>query len=182
MKKKIIVITGSPRRNGNSFAMTDAFIKAAEEKGHTITRFDAGLSKVGGCIACDKCYSKEGKACVFDDDFNKIAPLIEDADGVVFTAPLYWYTFPGQIKNFIDKMYSFMIGEKNIAGKECGLIVCCEEQDASAMEGIRFSYERSTSLMKWKSLGEVLVPGVLHPGDVKNTDGLQKAAALADSF
>lgn len=47
--KKIVVITGSPCRKGNSFAMTDAFIKAAEEKGHTVTRFDAALKKVGGC-------------------------------------------------------------------------------------------------------------------------------------
>ncbi|MGI6679083.1 MAG: flavodoxin family protein [Dehalobacterium sp.] len=182
MKKKIVVITGSPRHNGNSFLMTDAFIKAAEEKGHIITRFDAGLGKVGACIACDKCFSKEGKACVFDDDFNKIAPLIEDADGVVFTAPLYWYTFPGQIKNFIDKMYSFRVGAKDLAGKECGLLVCCAEQDASAMEGILFSYQRTVSLVEWQSLGEVMIPGVLHPGEVKNTDGLQKAAALANAF
>lgn len=45
MSKKIVVITGSPRKNGNSFAMTEAFIKAAKEKGHTVTRFDAALKK-----------------------------------------------------------------------------------------------------------------------------------------
>ncbi len=49
MSKKIVVITGSPRKNGNSFAMTEAFIKAAEEKGHTVTRFDAAMKKAGGC-------------------------------------------------------------------------------------------------------------------------------------
>lgn len=72
MSKKIVVVTGSPRKNGNSFAMTDAFIKAAGEKGHTITRFDAAFKKVGGCHACETCYST-GKACTFDDDFNTIA-------------------------------------------------------------------------------------------------------------
>ena len=56
MSKKIIVITGSPRKNGNSFAMTEAFIKAAEDKGHTVTRFDAAMKQVGGCHACEtKC-------------------------------------------------------------------------------------------------------------------------------
>ena len=75
MSKKIVVITGSPRKNGNSFAMTDAFIKAAEEKGHTVTRFDAAMMKLGGCHACETCYST-GKACTFDDDFNTIAPAI----------------------------------------------------------------------------------------------------------
>ena len=48
MSKKIVVITGSPRLKGNSFALTDAFVKAAEEKAHTVTRFDAALKKVGG--------------------------------------------------------------------------------------------------------------------------------------
>lgn len=78
MSKKIVVITGSPRKNGNSFAMTDAFIKAAEEKGHAVTRFDAALKKVGGCRACETCFST-GKACTFDDDFNAIAPAILEA-------------------------------------------------------------------------------------------------------
>ena len=75
MGKNIVVITGSPRRNGNSFAMTDAFIRAAQEKGHTVTRFDAAFRKVGGCRACETCY-RTGKACSFDDDFNEIAPAI----------------------------------------------------------------------------------------------------------
>lgn len=75
MSKKIVVITGSPRKNGNSFAMTDAFIKAAEKKGHSVTRLDASDMNVGGCHACETCY-KTGKACSFDDDFNSIAPVI----------------------------------------------------------------------------------------------------------
>ena len=84
MSKKIVVITGSPRKNGNSFAITDTFIKAAEAKGHTVTRFDAALKKVGGCRACETCFST-GKACTFDDDFNTIAPAILEADVIVFT-------------------------------------------------------------------------------------------------
>lgn len=51
MSKKIVVITGSPRKNGNSFAMTAAFINAAEAKGHTVTRFDAAFREVGGCFS-----------------------------------------------------------------------------------------------------------------------------------
>ena len=79
MSKKIVVITGSPRKAGNSFAMTDAFIKAAQAKGHTVTRFDAAMMNVGGCHACETCF-KSGKACSFDDDFNKIAPAVLEAD------------------------------------------------------------------------------------------------------
>ena len=181
MGKKIVVITGSPRKNGNSFAMTDAFIQAAEARGHTITRFDAAMKKVGGCRACETCF-KTGKACSFDDDFNTIAPAILEADAVVFTMPVYWYSIPAQIKGVIDRLFSFVVGGKDISGKECAVIACCEEDDLSVMDGVRLPLERSAALMKWKMVGEVLVPGVLNAGDISKTDGCEQAAALAGKF
>lgn len=181
MSKKIVVITGSPRKNGNSFAMTDAFIKAAQDKGHTITRFDAAMRKIGGCHACETCFSTS-KACTFDDDFNVIAPAILEADAIVFTMPVYWYSIPAQIKGVIDRIFSLVVGGKEIAGKECALITCCEEEDLSVMDGVRIPMERMCALNKWKMVGEVLVPGVLNPGDIDKTDGCKKAAALADAI
>lgn len=181
MSKKIVVITGSPRKAGNSFAMTDAFIKAAQAKGHTVTRFDAAMMNVGGCRACETCF-KSGKACSFDDDFNKIAPAVLEADAVVFTMPVYWYSIPAQIKAVIDKLYSFCVAGKDIAGKECALIACCEEDDLTVLDGVRIPIERSAALLKWQMVGEVLAPGVLNTGDIEKTDGCQQAAALADKI
>ena len=181
MSKKIVVITGSPRKEGNSFAMTDAFIQAAEAKGHTVSRFDAAMKKVGGCHACETCF-KTGKACSFDDDFNDIAPAILEADAVVFSMPVYWYSIPAQIKGVIDRLFSFVVGGKEIAGKECALITCCEEDDLSVMDGVRIPLERSAALMKWKMVGEVLIPGVLNVGDINKTDCCAQAAALAEKI
>ena len=181
MSKKIVVITGSPRKSGNSFAMTDAFIQAAQAKGHTVTRFDAAMMKIGGCHACETCY-KTGKACSFDDDFNTIAPAILEADAVVFTMPVYWYSIPAQIKGVIDRMFSFVVGGKSIAGKECAIIACCEEAEMDVMDAVRIPLERSAALMKWDMVGEVLVPGVLNAGDIAKTDGCAQAAALAEKF
>lgn len=181
MSKKIVVITGSPRKNGNSAAMADAFIQAAEARGHAVTRFDAALKQVGGCRACETCF-KTGKACSFDDDFNTVAPAILEADAVVFVTPVYWYSIPAQIKGVIDRLYSFVVGGKDIAGKDCALITCCEEDDLSVMDGVRVPLERSAALMKWNMVGEVLVPGVLNPDDVEKTDGRARAAALAEKF
>ena len=179
MGKKIVVITGSPRKGGNSFAMTDSFVKAAEAKGHIITRFDAAMMKIGGCRACETCYST-GKACSFDDDFNIIAPAILDADAVVFTMPVYWYSIPAQIKGVIDRLFSLVVGGKEICGKECALITCCEEDDKSVMDGVRIPIERSAALMKWNMVGKVLIPGVLNKGDIDKTDGCRLAAELAE--
>lgn len=181
MGKKVVVITGSPRKNGNSFAMTEAFIKAAETNGHTVTRFDAAMMKIGGCRACETCYST-GKACTFDDDFNSIAPAILEADAVVFTMPVYWYSIPAQIKGVIDRLFSMVVGGKDIAGKECALIACREENDMTVMDGVRMPIERSAELIKWNMVGEVLVPGVLNTGDIEKTNGCKQAAELAEKI
>lgn len=181
MSKKNVVVTGSPRKKGNSFAMTDAFIQAAQAKGHTITRFDAALKNMGGCRACETCF-KTGKACSFNDDFNTIAPAILEADAVVFSMPVYWYSIPAQVKGVIDKLFSYVVAGKDISGKECALIACCEEDDMSVIDGVRVPIERSASLLKWHMTGEVLITGVLNVGDIEKTDGCKQAAALADKF
>lgn len=178
---KIVVITGSPRKNGNSFAMTEAFIHEAEQRGHSVRRFDAAFLKIGGCHACMTCY-KTGKACSFDDDFNDIAPAILEADAVVFTMPVYWYSIPAQIKGAIDRLFSLVVGGKEVAGKKWGLIACCEENDTTVLDGVRIPMERTAALLQWEMVGEVLIPGVLNVGDIDHTDGCQQAAALADKF
>lgn len=178
---KIVVITGSPRRKGNSFAITDAFVKAAEAKGNSVTRFDAAFMKIGGCHACMTCF-KTGKACSFDDDFNQIAEAVLKADAVVYTMPVYWYSIPSQIKGVIDRIFSLVVGGKDISGKKCALITCCEESDMTVMDGVRIPLERSAKLLKWQMVGEVLVPGVLNEGAVSDTDGCEQAAALAGKF
>lgn len=78
-----------------------------------------GDVKLEGC-RCLRDLLKTGKACSFDDDFNKIAPAIEEADGIVFAMPVYWYSVPAQIKCVIDKLYSFCVAGRDVAGKECG--------------------------------------------------------------
>ena len=91
------------------------------------------------------------------------------------------------IKAVIDKLYAFCVAGKDIpgkdiAGKACGLIACCEENDMSVLDGVRIPVERSAALMKWHMAGEVLVPGVLNAGDIEKTDGCAMAAALADKI
>lgn len=178
---KITVITGSPRKKGNIFAMVDSFIKAAEAKGHEVVRFDAAMMNIGGCHGCMTCF-KSGKACTFDDDFNTIAPSILEADAIVYAMPVYWYSIPAQIKGVIDRIFSFCVAGKDIADKKLGLICCCEENDMTVMDGVRNPIRRSAALLKWDIVGEVLVPGVYGEGDIAKTDGCEKAAGLAEKF
>lgn len=68
---------------------------------------------------------------------------------------------------------------KNIAGKKCALITCCEVHDMTVMDGVRIPIERSAALLKWNMVGEVLILGVLNEGDINKTDDCVQAAALA---
>ena len=179
MSKQIVLITGSPRESGNSNTMANSFAQAAQQKGYTVTRFDATKLHIGGCRDCKKCF-QTGKACVFDDDFNTVAPAIMKADAVVFAMPVYWYAPPAQIKLLIDKMYAFSVAQKELSGKNCGIIACCEDEEMEILDSVRVPMERSAAYLKWNMVGEVLIPGVLNEGDIQKTDGCAKAAALAD--
>ena len=101
---------------------------------------------------------------------------------MVFTMPVYWYSIPAQIKGVIDRMYALVVGGKDIAGKECALIACCEEEDMTVLDGVRIPMERTAALLKWKMAGEVLIPGVLEAGAIDRTDGCARAAALAEKI
>ena len=166
MSKKILVLTGSARKGGNSNRMAHAFAEAAAAKGNDVKVIDTAALKLNFCHACQTCY-KTGKPCSFDDDFNTIADDILAADALVFSCPVYWYS----------------VAEKEgFFGKECALIACCEEDDPAILDGVRIPFERTAALNKWTVVGEVLVPGVFSVGDIDKTDGIAQAAALADKF
>ena len=106
---------------------------------------------VSGCHACETCY-KTGKACSFDDDFNTIAPAFWKQMLLCLLCQCTGIPSPAQIKAIIDKLYSFCVAGKEIAGKGCALIACCEEDDMSVLEGVRIPVERFAALMKWHML------------------------------
>lgn len=178
--KTIAVLTGSPRKDGNSAALADAFIAGAEKLGLKVVRFDTAFLQVAPCRGCEGCIKKG--SCVVDDDFTPIAQALDQADGVVFVSPVYCYSFTAQLKAVLDRCFSLYCGGKLYEGKKCALIACCEEATPSTFTGIRFAFDRIIELMKGQVVGEVLVPGVYKPGDVDATDGKARAGALAQRF
>ena len=179
--KKIVVITGSPRR-GATEGMADAFQMAAEERGFEIVRFNASKLNVGGCKNCNACGKVVGRTCVFDDDFTPIAKAILEADGIVLVTPLYWYSWPWQIKATLDRFYSFLIGNFDLKGKKAALIASCGEPTVEAMEGLVFSFKKTTALLGLVDVGHILIPGLHALEEYKASDACAKAAALADKF
>lgn len=178
--KSIVVITGSPRKKGNSNILAEAFTTEATKLGLSVTSFDTTSMTIAPCQACEGCIA--AKQCVVNDDFTQVAEALEKADGVVIVSPVYCYTFSAQIKLMLDRCFSLYCSGKLYEGKKCALISCCEESTPSTFTGIKFSFDRTIELMKGTIVGEVLVPGVYKAGDVNNTDGIEQVRALAHKF
>lgn len=170
-------MTGSPRRGGNSELLADAFIKGAQQAGHTVIKYETAFKNIQGCQACHACYSHVN-ACVFDDDFNALAPMIEQSDVIVFATPLYWFNFPAQLKAAIDKIFALLIGNRQINIKESILLACAESSEESDFNGLVYTYDSIADYMKWTDLGKLLVPSVNDKGDILKTDALLKAELL----
>ena len=172
--KHILVITGSPRPDGNSALLAQAFIEGAKAAGNEITLVEARKLKINACIACRTCFTT-GTACSFDDDFNALVPMMEKADIIVFCTPLYWFTFPAPLKAVIDKLYAFTVGRKNLRGKESILLVCAGLKDMKVFEGLMLSYDMMLNYLKWQKREIFTVLNVDKIGDIKNTGSLIKA-------
>lgn len=101
--KKILVVQGGGRFNGNTSQLADAFIQGAMEAGHTVEKISLDKYEVKGCIGCNAC--RYGKPCVQKDDFNELVPKIKTADLLVFASPLLFWTLSSKIKAFIERFY-----------------------------------------------------------------------------
>lgn len=177
MGKKVLVITASPRRGGNSDTLADAFIASATEAGHEAVKFEAAFKEIGGCIACDKCWSK-GDACVLPDDFHELEPLLESCETLVISTPLYWFSFPEQIKGIIDRLYAYggTGGPRPLAIRESLLFVCGEGDEPEEYEPLISAYKMTASFLKWINRGILRIGGVAKPGDIGQTEALEQAA------
>lgn len=99
--KKLLVLSGSPRKGGNSDMLCDQFIKGAEEAGHSATKIYVRDCKIGSCNACYAC-QKSG-ICVQKDDMTDILQQMINADIIVLATPVYFYSMDGQMKTLIDR-------------------------------------------------------------------------------
>lgn len=101
--KNILVVMGGGRPKGNTAQLVDAFVKGAEEAGHSVEKVSLLKTEVKGCLGCNAC--RYGKPCVQKDGFNELVPKIKGADLVVFASPLYFWTISSKLKAFIERFY-----------------------------------------------------------------------------
>jgi len=115
MPKKIMIITGSPRKEGNTNTLVKWVIEGAKSKEAKIKLIDATKVnyKTHGCIACMGCQRLKNYECVIKDGAHDILKEIPKNDVVVFATPVYFMGFTAQIKHIIDRMFSLMKFKKD---------------------------------------------------------------------
>ena len=177
-KMKILVITGSPRKNGNSAALADHFIRGAKEAGHEVVRFDAAFRKVHPCIACNSC-GMDGP-CVFKDDFEFVREHIVGADCVVFATPMYYFGISAQLKAVIDRFYA--INGSSHVPKKAVLLMTYANTAASEAVPIKSHYEVLLKYLGWRDAGQVIAPGVWPAGAIRHTRFPEQAYRLGKSI
>ena len=102
----ILVLNGSPRKEGNTAAMVEAFAAGAREAGHPVDIVPVCQKKIAGCLACEYCHTKGGGKCVQQDDMQEVYPLLESADMIVLASPVYYHSFTGQLQCAINRIYA----------------------------------------------------------------------------
>ena len=173
-KMKILVITGSPRKNGNSNTLAEYFIKGAKESGHEVVRFDAAFKEVHPCIACNRC-GMNGP-CVFKDDFEFVRRHIADAGLVAFATPMYYFGISAQIKAVIDRFYAIN-GQIHVP-KKAVLMMTYADNSKKKENAIISHYEVLLDYLGWTDAGKVIAPGVWPVGAINHTKFPEQAYRL----
>lgn len=181
MGKKIIVLNGSPRKNGNTSALVKAFREGAESAGHTVTEFWLGGMKINGCRGCCAGGKNPESPCVQKDDMEQIYPAYKEADVVVLASPLYYWTISGQLKCAFDRLFAVAECDPSYTNprKESALLMAAE---GNGFEETVYWYDRLMGHIGWKDWGKVLCGGVMAVGDIEGKPELEEARRLGASI
>jgi multimeric flavodoxin WrbA len=128
--RKILVLLGSPRKNGNSAILAGQIINGAESGGAEVeTIFLHGMN-IAPCQSCYACQKPDSTGCAIDDDMQKIYQKIIAADALVIASPVYWFTMSAQTKLLIDRCFGIFAYDKGaFAGKQIAVAMSYGDTD-----------------------------------------------------
>ncbi len=131
---KVLLINGSPRKNGNTFLALQEMAKIFAQEGVESEIIQVGQENIHGCIACGKCHRNPG--CVFDDLVNEVAPKFEAADGIVFGSPVYYASANPTLMAFAQRLFystqfdkTMKVGASIVAARRGGCSATYDEMN-----------------------------------------------------
>ena len=175
MSKKVLVISTSPRKGGNSDTLADAFVRGAQEAGNDeekVTLYDKTIGFCRGCLTC-----QSTQRCVIHDDADTIVRQMLTADAIAFATPIYYYGMCGQMKTMLDRANPLFPSDYQF--RDIYLLAAAAEEDEHTVDGA------VTGLQGWidcfekaRLAGTVFAGGVTSVGEIQNHPALEKAYEL----
>ena len=176
MGKNILVISASLRRNSNSDALADEFMRGAIDSGSKVKKISLAGKKINFCRGCLAC-QKIGHCVIEDDDANAITEEMKKADAIAFATPVYYYGMSGQLKTVLDRANSLFSAD--YAFRDIYLLASAAEDEDSAVDGTREGIEWWASCFEKAELkGIAFAKGVEKPGEIKGNKALSDAYKL----
>ncbi len=174
---KVLLINGSPNAKGTTYIALSEMQKVFQEEGIQSEIIQVGNKPIRGCVACASCY-KEGK-CVFNDEVNEVAPLFEQADGIVVGSPVYYASANATLVAFLDRLFYSTHFDKRM---KVGAAVACARRG-----GITATFDQ---LNKYFTIsGMPIASGQywngLHGGGertIEDQEGMQQMRTLAKNM
>lgn len=115
MFRRVVFVHGSPRKEGTSQALAKIAIKTLADRGITSDEIDTSVIafKFPGCNACNRCQISDGFGCHLDDELSMIVNRLLNYDAIILATPIFWLSYPAQIKILIDRTYGLIKFENN---------------------------------------------------------------------
>ena len=157
--KKILILNGAGKKNGNTAALIEAFKTGAEESGNEVKEFYLHSMNIKGCLDCQGCARKpqgDPAPCVQKDDMQQIYDAYLDCDVVVFATPVYWFTISGQLKMAVDRLYAIQRSHGFDAPKKETVFLMTSGAPAEMNPQPIEWYQTFEKGMGWKSYGMAL--------------------------
>lgn len=168
---KVLAISSSPRKGGNSDVLCDEFLKGAAENGNEVQKIRLAEKKIAPCAACYGC--AENHICVCKDDMAEVLDALKAADVIALASPVYFYSVCAQMKAMIDRC---LAGYQAVKNKTFYLIVTAADPQRSAADETLADFRGFLRCLPGaKEAGVILGTGTWDKGDVYRHPSMKQA-------
>ncbi len=175
--KNVLILSGSPRKGGNSDLLCDEFMKGAIESGNKVVKINVADKNIAPCRACYAC--KGTGKCAIKDDMADVLQAMIDADVLVFASPVYFYSIDAQLKALIDRTVARWLEVKN---KEFYYIATCADEEKQSIETTLACFRGYADCVEGaKEMGVIYGTGVYEKGKILNTPQMVEAYEMGKS-
>ncbi|MBO4501432.1 MAG: flavodoxin family protein [Clostridia bacterium] len=175
---KVLLINGSPHKNGCTATALEEMIKVFNEEGVETGLLHIGKDDIRGCVSCGGC-RKAGK-CVFDDAVNEAAKIFEQADGLVVGSPVYYASPNGTLISFLDRLFQSTSFSKHL--KVGAAVVSCRRGGNTASFDALNKYFTISGMPVASSTYWNMIHGFTAEDAKKDLEGLQTMRNLAHNM